>query len=180
MPQVEVLPLSRQGRSVHNSLGPIPFDESSNAGNINVLRNIFQQQNRLGDDAFAERLFLIYGDQKTVQRLRTIKKRREDAISPYDSFKWLLPVPALFHLKMNYSKMIITAHYGTEDGVIDQSSLRHSKDFWNRRKVRPGKAALEEFVIHNYQARFVAALWRHLRRNKLGCSLRIMTACSVY
>ncbi|KAH0538025.1 hypothetical protein FGG08_005337 [Glutinoglossum americanum] len=104
------------------------------ATSINVLRNIFQQQYRLEDDAFAERLFLIYGDQKTVQRLRTIKKRREDAISRYDSFKWLLPIPALFHLKMNYLKMIITAHYRTEDGVIDQSSLRHSKEFWNRRK----------------------------------------------
>jgi len=171
MPQVEVLSFSGQRRSVHNSLGPIPFDESSNAGNINVLRNIFQQQYRLGDDAYVERLFLIYGDQKTVQRLRTIKKRREDAISRYDSFKWLLPIPALFHLKMNYLKMIITAHYGAEDGVTDQSSLRHSKEFWNRRKVRPGKNdffALEEFVIHNYQARFVAALWRHLRGNKLG------------
>ncbi|KAI9763921.1 MAG: hypothetical protein M1839_006119 [Geoglossum umbratile] len=138
MPQVEVLPLSKQGRSVHSSLGPIPFDESSNAGNISVLQNIFRQQYRLGDDAFAERLFLIYGDQKTVQRLRTVKTRREDAISSYDSFKWLLPIPALFHLKMNYLKMIITAHYGTEDGVTDQSSLRHSKEFWNRRKVRPG------------------------------------------
>ncbi|KAI9780358.1 MAG: hypothetical protein M1839_006781 [Geoglossum umbratile] len=161
----------RSRRSIHNSLGPIPFDESSNTGSINVLRNIFQQQYRLGDDAFTERLFLIYGDQKTVQCLRTIKKRREEAISPYDSFKWLLPVPALFHLKMNYLKMIITAHYGTEDSATDQSSLRHSKEFWNHRKVRPRKAdffVLEEFVIHNYQARFVAALWEHLRRNKLG------------
>ncbi|KAI9769893.1 MAG: hypothetical protein M1839_003559 [Geoglossum umbratile] len=72
---------------------------------------------------------------------------------------------------MNYLKMIITAHYGTEDGVANQSSLRHSKEFWNRQKVRPGKAdffALEEFVIYNYQARFVAALWRHFRCNKLG------------
>ncbi|KAI9772494.1 MAG: hypothetical protein M1840_000699 [Geoglossum simile] len=145
---------------VELSISDIVFAPGNSIGGIQT------KQYRLGEDAFAKRLFLIYGDQKTVQRLCTIKKRREDAISRYDSFKWLIPIPALFHLKMNYLKMIITAHYGTEDGATDQSSLRHSKEFWNRRKVRLGNAdffALEEFVVHNYQARFVAALWRHFR-----------------
>ena len=64
---------------MHCSLGPIPHDESSNAGNILILENIFQRQYRLPDSAFEQRLFLIYGDQKTTQQIRSLKQRREQA-----------------------------------------------------------------------------------------------------
>ncbi|RYO79563.1 hypothetical protein DL766_010461 [Monosporascus sp. MC13-8B] len=45
---------------------PIPHDKSTNVGNLNVLANIFEEQYKLPEDAFQERLFLIYGDQKTT------------------------------------------------------------------------------------------------------------------
>ena len=118
MPVIDVLAPTK---TVHCSLGPIPHDESSNAGNILILENIFQHQYHLPDSAFEQRLFLIYGDQKTTQRIRSIKQRREQAQRPYDRLQWALPVPALFHLRMNYLYMISRLHFHGPGG--DQSSL---------------------------------------------------------
>jgi hypothetical protein len=66
MPAIDVLHASK---TVHQSLGPISHDESTNAGNLNVLNNIFRKQYRLSDDAFTECLYLIYSDQKTTTRI---------------------------------------------------------------------------------------------------------------
>ena len=85
MPVIDILP---RRRTAHLSLGPIPYDESTNAGNIDVLRNIFQEQYQLPDEAFNDQLFLIYGDQKTTQRIRMIKSRRSRAARPVDSLRW--------------------------------------------------------------------------------------------
>ena len=89
MPVIDVL---KHVKTVHCSLGPIPYDESSNAGNIQILENIFWQQYHLPDSDFKSRLFLIYGDQKTTQRIRSIKQRREQAQRSYDRLQWALPV----------------------------------------------------------------------------------------
>jgi hypothetical protein len=113
MPVIDVLaPI----KTIHQSLGPIPHDESSNAGNIQILENIFPGQYHLPDSTFENRLFLIYGDQKTTQRIRSIKQRREQAQRPYDRLRWALPVPALFHLRMNYLYMISRLHFGGSGG----------------------------------------------------------------
>ena len=103
MPIIDIL---TPAKTVHRSLGPIPHDESSNTGNILVLENIFRRQYHLPDSAFECHLFLIYGDQKTTQWIRTIKRHREEAEQPYDKLQWVLLVPALFHLHMNYLYMI--------------------------------------------------------------------------
>lgn len=166
MPAVECL-ASR--KTVHLPLGLIPHDESSNTGNLAVLENIFRNQYGLAEQRFEKALFLIYGDQKTVQRIRTIKRRRRDSIRAYDSLKWALPVPALFHLKMNLLFMLLKCHFGGEDR--DQSTLYDAMNFWNRKKISKAKAdffALEELVIHSFQARIVAIMWHKLSRTGLG------------
>jgi len=153
-------------KTVHCSLGPIPHDESSNAGNIMVLENIFRHQYHLPDSAFEERLFLIYGDQKTTQRIRSIKQPREEAQRPYDRLQWALPVPALFHLRMNYLYMISRLHFGGPGG--GQSTLYDAMNFWTRKKISKSKAdfyALEQLIIHSFQAKVCALLWRRLAQS---------------
>ncbi len=153
-------------KTVHRSLGPIPHDESSNAGNILVLENIFRHQYRLPDSAFEECLFLIYGDQKTTQRIRSIKQSREQAQRPCDRLQWALPVPALFHLRMNYLYMISRLHFGGPGG--DQSTLYDAMNFWTRKKISKSKAdfyALEQLIIHSFQARVCALLWCRLAQS---------------
>ena len=163
MPIIDVLaPM----KTVHCSLGPIPHDESTNAGNISILENIFQYQYNLSDHAFKHNLFLIYGDQKTTQRIRSIKQRRGQAQKPYDKLQWALPVPALFHLRMNYLYMISRLHFGGSGS--DQSTLYDAMNFWSRKKISKAKAdfyALEQLIIHSFQARVCALLWSRLTQS---------------
>ena len=156
-------------KTVHRSLGPIPHDESSNAGNLQILENIFRNQYHLLDSAFRRRLFLIYGDQKTTQRIRSIKQRRGKAHDPYDRLQWALPIPALFHLRMNFLYFISRVHFGGEGG--DQSTLYDAMNFWTRKKISKSKSdfyALEQLVIHSFQAR---VLWGNLARSRPGVTL---------
>ena len=167
MPEIDILP---PRKTVHRPLGPIPYDESSNAGNLAILENIFRGQYHLPDSIFQKRLYLVYGDQKTIRRLRTIKRRRRESEMPFDRLQWILPVPALFHLKMNLLYMISKAHFGGQDR--DQSSLYDAMNFWGRKRITRTKSefhALEELVIHSYKARIVAFYWRHMElRSVLG------------
>ena len=160
-------------KTVHHSLGPILHDESSNAGNILILENIFQHQYRQPDSAFERRLFLIYGDQKTTQRIRSIKQRREEAERPYDRLEWALPVPALFHLRMNYLYMISRLHFGGPGS--DQSTLYDAMNFWTRKKISKSNAdfyALEQLIIHSFQARICALLWNMIAPSKRGIGIK--------
>ena len=72
-PSIPVVDILVPMKTTHYSLGPIPHDENSNAGNIQILENIFQHQYYLPDSAFEQCLFFIYGDQKTTARIRSIK-----------------------------------------------------------------------------------------------------------
>lgn len=173
MPEIDVLiPVKTR----HCSLGPIPHDESSNAGNFMVLENIFRQQYRLPDSAFEHHLFLIYGDQKTTQRIRTIRRRRERARQPYNSLRWALPVPALFHLRMNYLYMVSRVHFGGQGG--DQSTLYDAMNFWTRKGISKSKSdfyALEQLVIHSFQARVCALVWHRLAQSGLAREFKDVT-----
>ncbi len=169
MPIVDIL---KPVKTVHCSLGPIPYDESSNAGNIQILENIFQHQYHLPDSVFKQRLFLIYGDQKTTQRIRSIKQYREEARQPYDRLQWALPVPALFHLRMNYLYMISRLHFGGAGS--DQSTLYDAMNFWTRKKISKSSSdfyALEQLIIHSFQARVCALLWNMLAQSGQGTGL---------
>jgi hypothetical protein len=170
MPVIDIL---KPVKTVHCSLGPIPHDESSNAGNILILENIFQHQYHLHDSAFQQRLFLIYGDQKTTQRIRSIKQRREQSQQPYDKLQWALPVPALFHLRMNYLYMISRLHFGGP--CSDQSTLYDAMNFWTRKRISKSNAdfyALEQLIIHSFQARVCALIWNILTQSEQGQCLK--------
>lgn len=143
-------------------------------------------------------LRLIYGDQKTWARLWNIKRNAaiEQDLPGYGQMRWILPIPALFHLKMNFLKIIHQTHweanpppkmttpansYGDSDdsdtpttsksgaaGGFGESPsfLKNARDFWKRKEIGQNTThnfwALEEFIIHNFQARIMAGLWLRL------------------
>jgi hypothetical protein len=167
MPIVDKLP---RHTTIHSSLGAIPHDESTNVGNLEVLSCIFKDQYGLPDEMFNERLYLIYGDQKTTQRIRMIKTRRTKSIQAVDRLDWALPVPALFHLRMNYLYMLNRVHFGAlNDGSL--ATLYHAMNMWARKGISRKNAnfpALEQLVIHSFQSRICAFLWNKLRDLRLG------------
>ena len=112
-------------------------------------------------------LYLAYGDQLTVRQVRVCKQRRMDEEDKdFEKWKWILPIPAFFHLQMAVVHLIQHTHYGSEDigsnDRFDHSKLRYAQERLNRRRVRPGKNnsdfyPLEQFLIHNFNARIIAA-----------------------
>ena len=122
MPSINVIPAARTSRL---NLGPIMTGEASISETYKVLDDIFLHQMNLQhtDKAFEERLFLIYGDQKTAKLIRSCQGERTESISAYDSLRWALLIPALWHLKLNYLYMVIRYHYGGERSAQEYSTL---------------------------------------------------------
>jgi hypothetical protein len=72
---------------------------------------------------------------------------------------------------MNLVFMMTKVHFGGEDR--DQSSIYDAMNYWHRKKISKLKSdffALEELIIHSFQARIAAILWRRLASAGLGDS----------
>ncbi|KAI9652759.1 MAG: hypothetical protein M1829_001479 [Trizodia sp. TS-e1964] len=154
-PSMPVLDKLEPRVSNYQPLGPIPHNESTNQGNIKILNNIFQGQYSMQDDQpFKDRLTLLIGDQKTIQRLRSIAKIRRDAGEPFERFDWL------FHLQMNTLMMVHRAHFGGTDTNDNASTLYYAANFWKRKRLMNEKTAafhdLQELALHSFQARAAA------------------------
>jgi hypothetical protein len=66
-------------------LGPIIANEGTIGGTYDVHDTIFESQFKLrGETNFSDRLFLVYGDQKTAQLIRSIKLEQRVAELDYD------------------------------------------------------------------------------------------------
>ena len=90
-------------------MGAILEDEATVTGNYQVLENIFLKQLGLDEQsAFQERLYFVYGDQKTCSLMRSCQ-RHFRYISPA---QWLLPVCSLWHLRLNYLKVVMRTFHG--------------------------------------------------------------------
>lgn len=165
MPKIDILPLEKTQRVV---LGPIPSEEGSISGNVSVLENIFLHQLRFSPETdFSQRLFLIFGDQLTVQRIRSIVSLRSEAAEGFNRHMWALPVLALFHLKMNLIWLIFKNHYGDQKGNANQYSTIHAHaELLNRKVIPPGQPPFnytEELTIHSFYGRIIALLLIRLK-----------------
>lgn len=114
-------------KTIHYSLGPMLYNEGTTEGTYKVIQNVFLEQ--LGDDDDTDLdglLQLVYGDQKTVSLLRAVKKERAEASRLFDRFSWILPIPGLFHWRMNYLDMIFELYAGTDHPTVE-STIHHNK-----------------------------------------------------
>ncbi|KAL1997457.1 hypothetical protein VTN49DRAFT_897 [Thermomyces lanuginosus] len=112
LPELPIIDRLPPKRTEFHPLGFMDIDESTNVGNIDILNDISRRQYRWGNEHdFGRALHLFYGDQKTVARIRSVKLRRRESRDPFDRFGWVLPVPALFHVKMLWVRMIHRHHF---------------------------------------------------------------------
>ena len=153
-------------------LKPVMKDESTTSNNIQIIEDIYKRQCGIKEDdpAYNVMLRLIYGDLKTWARIQSAKiLRRGISEQPFDRFDWLLPGMGLWHLRLNMLQLIHRIHWGGA-GPADPSTLQYAADRWDRsRVVQPNDfQALEELVIHSYQARITGIWIRLLRREKLN------------
>lgn len=113
---------------------------------------------------FAKRLLLFYGDQRTVSHFCPAKLLRSESAAIYDLFGWALPVPGLFHLKMQWIKMIHDHHYLEKD-MSSPSTLAYFRELLCEEHVQPDNAdfTLEELVLHCFHGKILVALFAELR-----------------
>ena len=149
-------------------LGPLMHDESTNAGTIDILQDIYQDQFGFDEDKqedmeqFEDRLFLHMGDALTTMRMWAAKAEKSADDSAYGSGKWILPVFGLWHLKYNYAKMIIAEHWGGHDD--DLSSLYqvwHSM-YTDRYCDHKIFQVIDNLIIQSFYSRLVALFLRYL------------------
>ena len=157
-------------KSEWHPLAPIHISESTNENNMTILEDIYiNQMGKAKDDPwFQKGLFLCAGDLKTVERMLSVKTLgRETASRPYDRYAWLLPIPGLWHLKLNFLFML--SHVHKHSGApVDDTSLQYAIDKWDRSGLmaKENFKDLEELIIHSYDARILGLLMQQIR--KLG------------
>ena len=149
-------------RTPYFPLSPIFKDESTTANNIFILEDIFKRQFKLDEmnPDFTNIIRLVYGDLKTLSRIQSAKTLRGQISQlPFDSFQWLAPGLGLWHLRFNMLQLLHKHHWGGAS-ASDPSTLQYAADRWDRSRVVQPKdfQALEDLIIHSYQAR-VVGLW---------------------
>lgn len=156
-PAVKRLPAQK---TVHYSLGPMLYNEGTADGTYKVIEDVFLEQ--LGDDGDTDLdglLQLVYGDQKTVSLLNAVKKERSEASRHFDRFSWLLPIPGLFHWRMNYLDMIFELYSGADHPTVE-STIHHNKVYLGC--VQGHKSPFhhkEEVATRSFDARITAMFY---------------------
>ena len=138
IPAVDILP---HGKTEHVTLGPILDSKAFINGNYCVMENIFLEQLQYNcKTAFNDRLFLVYRDQKTAKLIQSCKEEWVEAEGAYDSHKWVLPIPGLWHVQLNFLYMVMHTFYGGEEAVQQFSALYTHINHLGRRNISREKA----------------------------------------
>ena len=147
-------------------------DESTNAGTLDILQDIYRDQFGFNEDKeedmeqFEDRLFLHMGDALTTMRMWSAKAEKSVDDSAYGGGKWILPVFGLWHLKYNYAKMIIAEHWGGHDddlGALYQVWHSMYTDRYCDHKIFQ---VIDNLIIQSFYSRLLALFLRYLHENR--------------
>jgi hypothetical protein len=90
------------------------INSGTSNGNAQVHEAVFleQFQYEMDSSIFQDKLRILVGDQKTVQMSRKHQLTQQESASPFHRRNWMLVVPALFHVLMNYAQgVMIRTHW---------------------------------------------------------------------
>jgi len=169
-PHMPIINVLKPAKTTHMTLEPILEDEDSISSNYSVLENIFVNQLHLNHEVnFDERLYLVYGDQKTVKLIHGCKRERAEVKSAYDHHGWVLPVPDLWHVRLNFLYMIMRTHFGSKKYSQQHSTLYTHMNHLEQRNIPAEKASfhhLEKLVLHSFNTHVVALFLTHISSQK--------------
>jgi hypothetical protein len=163
-------------------LAAIFKDEGTLEGTYAVHDEIWKEQFGFKPDEdesdskqFSERLWLVWGDQKTASLLRSVCAMQRRSSLDYDKKKWMLGPPAYWHVMQAVLTSILKVHYESLDeekkGVFSRATVQHDASFLQRRGVSPSSVKfhiVEPLVIAGWNARIGAILYQLLQRDGLG------------
>jgi hypothetical protein len=154
-------------KTPHFGLGPILENEGTIEGTYEVIDKIFKQQLKLDEAVdFKSRLFLVYGDQKTVSLIQSVKRERQYSENIYGQYQWLLPIPGLFHWRTNFIDMIYDVYGGSKIGrdSSEPTTLLHNQLYMGC--VQGHKSPFhhrEEVATRAFDARITAMFYERIR-----------------
>ena len=160
-------------------LGAVFEDEGTISGVYKLHEEIWHR--RLGFKEYDERLTLVYGDMKTTSFIRRIKQSQLEASDLWEQKKWMLPIPAFFHIELNYIEMLFRVFWDTGNtSMLSSAVISADVAFFQRTKHISKKSIKYHQVLpllmHGYTARILAFVIHHLvDRDSLPGSLNIDT-----
>lgn len=157
-------------KTPHFGLSPILENEGTIDGTFKVIDKVFSQQLGLDPEAdFHDRIYLVYGDQKTISLIHSVKKERQHSRNSYGRYRWLLPIPGLFHWRTNLIDMIYDVYGGSEPRHASlETTLLHNQQFMcctiGDKSPFHHK---EEVTTRSFDARITAMFYDRIKQ---GCS----------
>ncbi|KAJ8699498.1 hypothetical protein PTI98_002608 [Pleurotus ostreatus] len=121
------------------------IDESTTAGNSDVLHDITHLQMGMATDDFGEFVMPIAGDQLTVDRVRKLIHYTKKDVTKYAQHTWVLPFIQLWHMKWAFLKAIYKAHWTPSTGK-HLYGLHRDCNTLGRTKLNPTKC---DFYPHH-------------------------------
>jgi hypothetical protein len=109
-------------------------EQGSVGGNRQSLRRaVFDEMGYKPEDLMGI-LILVSGDHLTMDRYRSLRMLHQtDTVG--EQFGWILPLFGLFHMQMNYLKMVFKNHFGDATGR-DPSTLKSNNNVIQRPNVK--------------------------------------------
>ncbi|KAG8914177.1 hypothetical protein FRC01_004190 [Tulasnella sp. 417] len=162
--EVEIdTPVSDSKIALHKTeIYPLPafeIDESSITGNIEVLEAISEEL-KLDTTSpdFMRHVRLFAGDQLSISRLRSIAKYRAGHEGGFQSFRWPITIPGLFHLKMAATQGVLETFFGKPNSSHrNPGSLHHHNLVLDRKPIvltsLPPFRTTRDLIFHSLYAR---------------------------
>jgi hypothetical protein len=178
-PVFDILPAHRTKMF---QLGAIFQDEGTLEGTYAVHDEIWKKQFGFRPDEddsdqkhFTDRLWPVFGDQKTASLLRSVCSMQRRSILDYDRKKWMLGLSAYWHTMQALLTSILKVHYESLDQegkpVFSRATVQHDANFLQRRGVSPSNVkfhVVEPLLIAGWNARIAAILYRLMQRDGRG------------
>ena len=165
MPEIDRLP-PKPVTELHH-LGAIFYDEGTIEGTYQVHDDIWLSKMKFSDDPakqdFANRLWLVHGDQKTAELIRSLKSQQRLAEREYDRRDWMLGPPAFWHILQSLTFMIIRTHWDSPDKTCKYAcNLQYDITNWNRGGISRENAKyhmVEPLIKQSWTARILAMFY---------------------
>lgn len=170
-------PVSSRKISLHKTVfHPLPsmnIDESSITGNAEVIEAMCKElQMKSKAPEFMTHAKLFAGDQLSIARLRSIIKYRAGHEGGFNSFRWAIPIPGLFHLKMAATQGVLETSFGKPNcGARNPGSLSYHNTLLDRKPIvltsPPPFRVTRDLIFHSLYARVLHCFLQLVQGNTL-------------
>ena len=147
-------------------------DEVSIKGTYAVHEDIFTNYLKLNPELdFEERLWIVNGDQMTIDRIRSIQSEAVESTRTFDKRSFIVASPAWFHTDMNCAFTLLRTHWSSNDeGEHLDHCLVDDIAFWSLKGIsnqKPKFFLVQSLLLRSFRSRVVAMFLQEMIDLKL-------------